>query len=165
MCAGMKIESIFWLSVLKKDRRTLLLVIKVDNAKMANILIKEGMVLDHTLHGCKRYNPTCRIKQCFNCYEYGHIWVYCQKNIKCGACSSLHKTLECPQDKAQKCPLCNGTHTSWEKQYKHRKKKYLRIEAVKQNIPRLHEVRSRTNPPRKENSGNMRPSPKSQQRS
>ncbi len=65
MCAGMKIESIFWLSALKKDRRISSLVIEVDDAKMANMLIEEGLVLDHTLHGCMRYNPACRIK-CWN---------------------------------------------------------------------------------------------------
>ena len=32
---GMKIESLFWLSALKKDRRTSSLVIEVDDAKMA----------------------------------------------------------------------------------------------------------------------------------
>ena len=61
--AGMKIESIFWLSALKKDRRILLLVFEVDNVKMANILIEERLVLDHTLHRFMRYNLTYRIKQ------------------------------------------------------------------------------------------------------
>lgn len=54
MCASMKIESILWLFALKKNRRTSLLVIKVDNAKMANILIEKRKVLDHILHGCMR---------------------------------------------------------------------------------------------------------------
>ena len=164
ICAGMKIEGIFWLSILKKNRRTSSRVIEVNNAKMANMLIEEVLVLDHTLHGCMKYNLTCRIKQCFNCYEYGHVSVYCQKSIKCGACSGLHKTLECPQDKAQKCPLCNGAHTSWEKQCEHRKKEYFRIEAAKQNTPYLHKVKSKTNPPIKENSRDMRLLPRLQQK-
>ena len=165
MYAGMKIESIFWLSTLKKDRRSSSLVVEVDDAKMANMLIEEGLVLDHTLHGCMRYNPACRIKQCFNCYEYGHVSVHCQKSTKCGACSGPHRTLECPRNKAQKCPLCSGAYTSWDKQCEHRKKEYLRIEAAKQNTPRLYEVRSKTNPPRRESSGDMRPPPRPQQRS
>ena len=152
----MKIESIFWLLALKKNRRTLSLVVEVDDAKIANMLIEEGLVLDHTLHGYMRYNPAYRIKQCFNCYEYGYVLIHCQKNTKCGACSGLHRILECPQDKAQKCPLCSGPHTSWNNRRDHRKKEYLRIEAVKQNTPRLHKVRSKTNLPRKENSGDMR---------
>ena len=62
MCTGMKIESIFWLSTLKKDKRIASLVIEIDDAKMTNTLIEEGLALDHTLHGCMRYNPACRIK-------------------------------------------------------------------------------------------------------
>lgn len=62
MCAGMKIVSIFWLSALKKDRRTSSLVVEVDEAKMANMLIEEVLVLNHILHGCLTYNPASRIK-------------------------------------------------------------------------------------------------------
>lgn len=50
MCTGMKIESFFWLSSTKKDGQTALLVIEVDDAKMANLLIEKELVLDHTLH-------------------------------------------------------------------------------------------------------------------
>lgn len=34
MCIGMKIESLFWLSSIKKNRQTASLVLEVDNAKM-----------------------------------------------------------------------------------------------------------------------------------
>ena len=61
--AGMKIGSIFWLSTSKKNKRTSSLVVEVADAKMANILIKEGLVLDHTLHECIRCNSACRMKQ------------------------------------------------------------------------------------------------------
>lgn len=109
---GMKIESIFWLSALKKDRSTSWLIIGIDNTKMANILIKEGLVLNDTLHGCIRYNLAYRIKQYFNCYKYSHVLVHYQKNKNCLAYSGLHRTLECFQDKAQKWPLFNGAYTS-----------------------------------------------------
>ena len=133
--------------------------------QMANMLIEEGLVLDHTLHGCMKYNLACRIKQYFNYYEYGHIWVHCQKSTKCGACSGLHGTSKFPRDKAQICPLCNGAHTLWDKQCEHRKKEYLRIEAAKQNTPRLHKVRLETNPPKKENLRDIRLQPRPQKRS
>ncbi len=149
----------------KKNKRTSSLVIEVDDAKMANTLIEEGLVLDHTLNGCMRYNPASRIKQCFNCYEYGHVSVYCQKNTKCGAFSGPYGTSECPWDKGQKCPLCNGTHTSWDKGCEYRKKEYFKIETAKQNTLRLHEVRSKVTPLRRENSRDKRPPPRPQQRS
>lgn len=62
MCAGIRIETIFWLSVLRKDKHILSLVIEVDNAKIANMLIVKELVLNHTLHRCMRYNPACKIK-------------------------------------------------------------------------------------------------------
>ncbi len=67
ICSGIKIGSIFWLFKSKKEKRTSSLVVELADAKMVNMLIEEGLVLDHTLHGCMRYNPACRIKQCFNC--------------------------------------------------------------------------------------------------
>lgn len=96
---NMKIGNIFWFSTLKKDRHILLLVIEINNAKMTNMLIKEQLVLDHTLYGCMRYNPAYKIKQCFNCYKYNHVLVYYQKNIKCKVYLSLHKTLKYFQNK------------------------------------------------------------------
>lgn len=39
MYAGMKIKNIFWLFALKKNRRSLSLVIEVDDVKMANMVI------------------------------------------------------------------------------------------------------------------------------
>lgn len=120
MCTGKKIESLFWLTSVKKDRQTVSLMVEVDDAKMANMLIEEGLVLDHTLHGCIRYNPACKIKQCFKCYEFSHVSVRYQKTTRCGACSGPHRTSECPRDREQKCPLCNGAHTSWDKKCEHR---------------------------------------------
>lgn len=62
ICTRMKLKSIFWFFVLKKDRRIMSPIIEMDNEKMANMLIKEGLVLDHTLHKCISYNPACNIK-------------------------------------------------------------------------------------------------------
>lgn len=63
MCISMKIESLFWLSSIRKDKKTASLVLEVNNAKMANLLIEERLVLDHTLHRCIRYNLACKVKQ------------------------------------------------------------------------------------------------------
>lgn len=61
MCTGIKIESIFWLSILKKNKCMLFLVIEIDDAKMANMLIEKRLVLDHTLHRYMRYNSIYKI--------------------------------------------------------------------------------------------------------
>lgn len=76
MYTEMKIESIFWLSLLKKNMHFLSLVIKVDNIKITNKLIIERLVLDYTLYKYMRYNLACKIKQYFSYYKYGYILVY-----------------------------------------------------------------------------------------
>lgn len=156
MYADIKIESIFWLFALKKDRYISSLVIKIDNVKIANIVIKEKFVIDYILHECMRYNLICRIKQYFNCYKYDHVLVYCQKCLKYKACLGLHRTSKYSWNKTQKCPLCKNAYTSWNKQCEYKKKKYLKIETAKQNMPHLYEVKSKTNPPRNENFGDMK---------
>ena len=166
ICGGMKIDSIFWLSPSKKDRRTSTLLVEVADAKMASMLIKERLVLSHILYGCMRYNPDCKMKQCFNCYKYSSVSVHFQKNKKCGACSDPHKTSECPWDKWQRFPLCNVAHTLWDKRYEYRKKEYLKIAAAKQNTPRLHKTSSKLTLQRRESLREIRspsiPKPRSQ---
>lgn len=91
MRAGIKIENIFWLFALKKDKYALLLVVEVDNAKMTNMLIEKRLVLDHILHRCMRYNLAYRTTQYLNYYKYGYILVYCKINIWYRACLGLQK--------------------------------------------------------------------------
>lgn len=62
ICTKIKIESIFWFYALKKDKHTLSLIVEVDDAKIANILIEKELVLDYTLHGYMRYNSGYIIK-------------------------------------------------------------------------------------------------------
>lgn len=50
------------MSSIKKYRQMASLIIKVNNVKMANLVIEEILVLDHVLHECIRYNPTYKIK-------------------------------------------------------------------------------------------------------
>lgn len=76
MCIGIKFESFFQLSSIKKDRQTALLVIKIDNAKITNLLIEKWLALDHILHKYIRYNLACKVKQSFKYYEYSHVLVY-----------------------------------------------------------------------------------------
>lgn len=126
MCAGMKIENIFWLSALKKDKGILLLIVELDDTKMANILIEKELVLDYALYKYIKYNSICKIEQCFNCYEYSYILIHYQKNTKCKACSGLYRTLEYLWDKIQKCLLCNKAYILWNKWYEHKKKTILK---------------------------------------
>lgn len=157
ICTNIKIESLFWLLSIEKNRQIVSLVIEVDNVKMANPLIEEELVMNHILYKCIRYKFACKVKQCFKYYEYGYILVYCRKNTRCKAYSGLHRTLECSQDKEQKYFLCNDAYISYDKKCDYRKKKYLKIEVVKQNIPQLYDISSKLSCQKKELLKAMRP--------
>ena len=79
---GIKIESIFLLPKSKRNRRTSSPIVQVADAKISNMLIEDGLVLNHILHGCIRYNPACRIKLCFKCYSYGHVSVHSTRKLQ-----------------------------------------------------------------------------------
>lgn len=62
ICRNIKIESLFWLLSIEKNRQIVSLVIKVDNVKMANLLIEEELVMNHILYKCIRYKFACKVK-------------------------------------------------------------------------------------------------------
>ena len=77
MCTGIKIESLFLLLSIKKDKQTTSLMVKIDKAKIENLLMKKKLVLNQTLYTYIIYNSTYKVKQCFKCYEYSYIFVHC----------------------------------------------------------------------------------------
>lgn len=76
ICISIKIENFFQPSSIKKDKQTTSLVVKINNAKIANILIKKWLALDHTLYRYIRYNLAYKIKQSLKYYKYSHVLVY-----------------------------------------------------------------------------------------
>lgn len=66
------------------------------------------------MHRCVLYNRECKIKQCFNCYQYGHILPQCRAKTVCGSCSGPHKSSECLETEKQCCPVCKGKHKAWD---------------------------------------------------
>ena len=89
------------------------------------------------------YNRDCRIKQCFNCYKYGHLSTRCTNKTSCGRCAHSHETpmreksqSECLNSHSDKCVNCDQNHTSYSKTCSHRQKKYERIKIIKMNTPK-----------------------------
>jgi hypothetical protein len=110
MHPGLKIVRMRWLDqTIRKDFAPLL--VEVDTAEQANRLINEGLVMAYDLKVVERYDPKCRIIQCFKYQKYNHINTHCKSGQKCEHCGSNHTTVECA-DKAQashkSCAACNG---------------------------------------------------------
>lgn len=55
------------------------LIIELDSPAMVNPLLREGLVEEPDLKTCKVYSKECRLTQCFNCQQYGHIGRICRK--------------------------------------------------------------------------------------
>lgn len=76
------------------------------------------------------------MKQCFRCYNYGHIGTQCNAAQSCGYCAELHETKNCMQKGVEgftpTCTVCKGAHTAWSNACPARRKEMNRVEHAKQ---------------------------------
>ena len=75
------------------------------------------------------------MKQCFRCYNYGHIGTQCNASQLCGYCAEQHETKHCRQKGAEgftpRCTVCKGAHTAWSNACPARRKEMRRVEQAK----------------------------------
>ncbi|KMU79493.1 hypothetical protein CISG_01911 [Coccidioides immitis RMSCC 3703] len=130
------ISFVGWLTRESPNKRASSIVVEFTDPEMANAIIYAGMVWDGQIHTCQLYDRACRVKQCFRCYNYGHISTQCDAAQACGYCAELHETKTCPQKGAAsftpRCTVCKGAHTAWSNSCPARKKEMGRIEQAKQ---------------------------------
>jgi hypothetical protein len=94
------------------------LILHLSNVKAAQKLCSTGLLWDAEIFDCEPYDATVRIRQCFKCYEFGHISKYCKKQQRCGHCAgAAHEQEEngCPQGQessTKRCVNCRGKHTA-----------------------------------------------------
>jgi hypothetical protein len=131
-----EITYIGWLTKESHLKRASSIVVEFTEPEMANAIIYAGMVWDGQVHQCQLYDRACRIKQCFRCYNYGHIGTQCSAAQVCGYCSEQHETKHCSQKGAEgfapRCTVCKGVHTAWSNACPARKKEMGRVEQAKQ---------------------------------
>ena len=94
------------------------------------------MVWDGQIHQCQLYDRACRVKQCFRCYNYGHIGTQCNASQVCGYCAEPHESKHCRQKGlegfAPRCAVCKDAHTAWSNACPARKKELHRVEQAKE---------------------------------
>ena len=115
---GLRIVRVSWSAKAIRERKIYSsLRLEIATAEMANSLVSEGMIEDYELKVCERSLKECRIIQCFNCWEYGHIAKACRHQTRCGHCAYAHETNFCDvQDEpaASRCAACGATgHKAW----------------------------------------------------
>ena len=72
-----KISYVGWLTKEATLKRASSIVVEFTDPEMANAIIYAGMAWDGQIHQCQLYDRACRVKQCFRCYNYGHIGTQC----------------------------------------------------------------------------------------
>lgn len=85
----------------------------LDSPEGANLLIQEGLVLDHELKGVELYDARCQVTRCFKC-RYGHTLRNCKNPERCGICGlGKHASETCPvrNDKTKRRCVTAAGHT------------------------------------------------------
>ncbi len=133
---SLSIEWIGWFSPIRDNMDRASLIIELADSDEANKAMEEGLVIGSELHGCCVYNRQCRLKQCFECWKYGHISTSCPDKGKqvCGKCTEGHHHKECKAT-VRKCAVCGGSHEAWNKVCIGRKKEILRIKQARALTP------------------------------
>jgi hypothetical protein len=131
-----EISYVGWLTKESTLKRASSIVVEFTDPEMANAIIYAGMVWDGHIHQCQLYDRACRVKQCFRCYNYGHIGTQCNASQTCGYCTEQHETKHCRQKGTEgftpRCAVCKGAHTAWSNTCPARRKELERVEQAKQ---------------------------------
>jgi len=111
------------------------IVIFTDHPQDADRCIKLGFFIDSEYHNTEMYAPQLQVRQCYNCYGYGHLAVHCKRpKATCGKCSAHHKTDKC-ESTEHTCCNCKGSHPAWSPQCPARKVEVDRLKALGVETP------------------------------
>ncbi|KAF3484323.1 uncharacterized protein GIQ15_03647 [Arthroderma uncinatum] len=151
-----EISSVGWLTRESALKHASSIVVEFTDPEMANAIIYAGMAWAGQIHMCQLYDRACRVKQCFRCYNYGHIGTQCNAAQACGYCAELHETRNCKQKGAEnftpRCTVCKGVHKAWSNACPARKKELERVEQAKQVRNTYWHVVSTDEPPKVDSS-------------
>jgi hypothetical protein len=108
---------------------------RIHRPEPANNIIYAGFLWEGLVYTCQLYDRSCRVKQSFRCYNYGHIGTQCSAPQPCGHCARGQQSKDCPVKNTvgfvPKCTICKDTHTAWSSACPERKKELARVEKAK----------------------------------
>ena len=117
------------------------LIIEVDEAAMANNLLKDGFIEEHELKTCELFSKDCRLTQCYNCQQYGHIARVCKNKAACGHCAKDHESRNCNDKTYIFCAVCQKQgHEAWSSRCPARMKEKSRSSVAFAKRPVLYTV-------------------------
>ncbi len=92
-----KISYIRWLTKVGHLKRASSIVVEYTEPEMDKAVIYAGMVWDGQIHQCQLYDRANRMKQYFNCYNYGHTSTQYNASQICDYCAEQHESKHCMQ--------------------------------------------------------------------
>ena len=118
MHPDLRITRVAWTNsavIAKKEHSSL--IIEVPSPEMGNRLLSEGLVEGYDMKTCTLFSKECRVTQCFNCQQYGHVGRVCRNPTRCGHCAKMHGSHDCPTRDTKGshwCAVCNVQgHEAW----------------------------------------------------
>lgn len=63
------------------------LLVSCNEVEAAKRLCNNGLIWRSEIFNCEPYSADVHVRQCYKCYNYGHIAKYCQKIARCGRCA------------------------------------------------------------------------------
>ena len=139
----LKINRVAWSTrAIKQNKRYASMHIEVETAEMANRLILVGLADRGEIKTCELFEAGCKLTQCFNCQQYGHIAKFCRNPTTCGYCAGRHESRSCPGNKAPRflrCGACGEKgHPAWAAECRTRKERKHRTEIARDSARRLY---------------------------
>ena len=140
---GAEITKISWLRI-PEGMKAGSLVLEFTSPVPANMAIDKGALWDCNSLSVILYDRDARVRQCFNCQQFGHIGATCANNVRCVYCAEGHQSRDCPSKDAQetipKCANCERTHAAWSADCEVRKREVERVMALARQRSRYHPV-------------------------
>ncbi|KAJ5413842.1 hypothetical protein N7509_000469 [Penicillium cosmopolitanum] len=138
------ITKINWLRVPKEGAKLASVILEFSSPKSANKAIEEGVLWDSNRYQALLYDRGLRVRQCFNCQQFGHIGTSCADKTRCVYCTGEHQSRDCTSHKhnenSWKCANCGGAHAAWSEECPARVAEIDRLTAAAKQRPRFHPV-------------------------
>ncbi|KAJ5987693.1 hypothetical protein N7481_002903 [Penicillium waksmanii] len=138
------ITKINWLRAPKEGAKLASVILEFSKPQSANKAIEEGVLWDSNRYQALLYDRSLRVRQCFNCQQYGHIGTSCANKTKCVYCAGEHQSRDCTtrmhEGKERKCANCEGAHPAWSEDCEVRIAMVEKVMAMAMQRGRFHPV-------------------------
>jgi hypothetical protein len=137
---GAVVTKVSWLRI--PSGKSGSLIVEFTSPLPANIAIDKGVLWDCDNLTAVLYDRAARVRQCFNCQQYGHIGATCANTVRCVYCAEGHQSRDCPRKDAPEniCANCEGAHAAWSTECEARRQELERVAELSKYRGRYHHI-------------------------